>query len=129
MACSSAQAAADDLDGAVAAVEGAGQQASGLLEKAAGALTSLHGRMLRQGQAPTFLGELAELFGHDGSAIDDFIRHEHTVRGSLTTLLMLLGHGFEGDFDKAMSGLPADPMASRWILAASPSGLASWHKS
>ena len=26
-----------------------------------------------------------------------------------STLLMLLGHGFGGDFDKAMSGLPRGP--------------------
>ena len=31
------------------------------------------------------------------------------VRGSQTTLLMLLGHGFEGDFDKAMSVRPRGP--------------------
>ena len=104
----SSQAAVDDLDGAVAAVEGAGQLAGRLLEKATGALTSLHGSLFPHGQPPASLGELAELFGPDGSAIDDF-RREHTVRGSQTTLLMLLGHGFEGDFDKAMSGLPRGP--------------------
>ena len=84
MACSSAQAGVDDLDGPVAAVEGTGQQAGSLLEKATGALTSLHGRLFPKGQAPSSLGELAELFGPDGSAIDDF-RREHTVRGSQTT--------------------------------------------
>ena len=31
------------------------------------------------------------------------------VRGSQTTLLILLGHGFEGDFDKAVSGVPRGP--------------------
>ena len=77
-------------------------------EKATGALTSLHGSLFPKGQPPASLGELAELFVPDGSAIDDF-RREHTIRGSPTTLLMLLGHSFEGDFDMAMSGLPRGP--------------------
>ena len=119
MACSSVQAAAEGLEGAVAAVAGAGQQASGLLEKAIGALSSLHGRMFPQEQAPASLGELAELFGPDGSASDNF-RREHTVRGSQTTLLMLLGHGFEGDFDKAMSGLPCGPDGKPMALSGFP---------
>ena len=71
-------------------------------------LTSLHGRLFPTGQAPASLGELVELLGPDGSTINDF-RREHTVRGSQTTLLMLLRHGLEGDFDKAMSGLPRGP--------------------
>ena len=49
-----------------------------------------------------------ELFGPDSSAVRDF-RRENTVRGSHTTLLMLLGHDFKGDFDKAVSGVPRGP--------------------
>ena len=108
MACSSSQVGADDLAGAVAAVEDAGQQAGDLLLKATATLTSLHSRLLPEGQPPASLGELTKVLGPDSSVVDDF-RCEHTVCGLQTTLLMLLGHGFEGDFDKAMSGLPRGP--------------------
>ena len=108
MACSSSQVGADDLAGAVAVVEDAGRQAGDLLLKATDTLTSLHNCLLPEGQPPASLGELTKVLGPDSSIVDDF-RREHTVRGSQTTLLMLLGHGFEGDFDKAMSGLPRGP--------------------
>ena len=105
---SSGQALPEDLEGALAALEGASGQAGNLLSKAKYALTCLHSSVFPKAQAPSSFGELAELFGPDTSTIADFPR-EHTVRGSLTTLLMLLGHGFEGDFDKAMSGRPRGP--------------------
>ena len=105
---SSGQALPEDLEGALVALEGVGGQTGSLLSKARDALTCLHGSVFPKAQPPSSLGELAELFGPDASTIADF-RREHTVRGSQTTLLMLLGHDFEGDFDRAMSGRPRGP--------------------
>ena len=102
---SSSQALPEDLEGALVALEGAGGQAGNLLSKAKDALICLHSSVFPKAQAPSSLGELADLFGPDASTLADFHR-EHTLCGSQTTLLMLLGHGFEGDFDKAMSGRP-----------------------
>ena len=88
----------EDLDNALMALEDASSQTKSLLSKAKDALTCLHGSVLPKGQPPSSLGELTDLFSPGASAIGDF-RREHTVRGSQTTLLMLLGNGFEGDFD------------------------------
>ena len=105
---SSSQASTEDLEAALSALEGASSQAGHLLSKAKDALTCLHGSVFPMAPTPTFLDDLAELFGPDASTLAEF-RREHTVRGSQTTLLMLLGHGFEGDFDKTMSGRPRGP--------------------
>ena len=90
------------------ALEGVGGQTGSLLSKAKDALTCLHGSVFPKAQPPSSFDELEELFGPDAPTIADF-RREHTVCGSQTTLLMLLGHDFEGDFDKAMSGRPRGP--------------------
>ena len=80
MACSSSQVGADDLAGAVAAVEDAGQQAGDILLKATDTLTSLHSHLLPERQPPASLEELTKVLGSDSSVVDDF-RREHTVRG------------------------------------------------
>ena len=105
---SSSQALPEDLEGALVALEGVSGQTGSLLSKARDALTCLHGSVFPKAQPPSFFDELAELFGPDAPTIADYCR-EHMIRGSQTTLLMLLGHGFEGDFDKAMSGRPRGP--------------------
>ena len=127
-ASSSVQASPEDLEGALADLEGASDQTSGLLLKAKDVLTCLHSSVLPKCQPRASLGELAELFGPEASTIGDF-RREQTVRGSQTTLLMLLGHGFEGDFDKAVSGVPADRTAKCCRLAISLLGPASLRRS
>ena len=105
---SSSQALPEDLEGALVALEGVSGQTGSLLSKAKDALTSLHSSVFSKARTPSSFGELAELFGPDAPTIADF-RREHTVCGLQTTLLMLLGHDFEGDFEKAMLGHPRGP--------------------
>ena len=72
IAGSSGQAVPEDLDGDLAALEGVGSQAGGLLAKARQAFASLHENIFPNGQAPSSLDELADLSGPDASAIGDF---------------------------------------------------------
>ena len=46
--------------------------------------------------------ELISTFNPDAAQLDDFIL-EQTVRGSQTTLKLLLAHGIQGDFEGALS--------------------------
>ena len=105
---SSSQATPADLEGALAIIEDIGGETSSLLLKAKGALAHIHSSVFPKAQPLSSFSELAELFGPETSTLADY-RHKHTVRGSQTTSLMLLGHGIEGDFDKAVSGRPCKP--------------------
>ena len=92
----------------IAALEGVTSQTGGLLSKVKDALTGLHQSVFPKGQPPSSLDKLVDIFGPDTSTSGDYMR-EHTVRGSHTTLLLMLGHGLEGDYDKAVSGFPKGP--------------------
>ena len=81
---------------------------SSLLLKAKGALAHIHSSVFPKAPPLSSFSELADLFGPGTSTLADY-RREHTVRGSQTTFLMLLGHGIEGDFDKVVSGRPRKP--------------------
>lgn len=101
-ASSGAPATGDSLGDEVAAAERVGEQVTDVLARASSALSSMHKMVLPNSELLSTLGELVEVFNSNTSAVEAY-GHRQTVCGSQTTLVLLLGHGVDGNFEKAVS--------------------------
>ena len=83
-------------------------QAKDALAKSASTLGAVYKEVLPQGAVPATAAGFADVLGPGTSTMANFAR-TLTVRGSETTLKLLLGHGIEGDFKAALSDFPRKP--------------------
>ena len=78
------------------------------LAKSASTLGAVYKTVLPSGEVPTTADGFADVFGSETSTMANFAR-ALSVRGSESTLKLLLGHGLEGDYEKALSDFPRRP--------------------
>lgn len=95
----------DSLTDAVAAVEGCSAQVQGLLAKVKEVLERFHESVLPKAGVPQTLGELVEVFCADEDPLVGYSRAQ-TRTGAEAMLTLAMGHGIEGDFQKATSSFP-----------------------
>ena len=80
-------------------------QAKDALAKSASTLSAIHKNVLPTTEVPSTANGFADVLGPGTSTMTNFAR-ALTVRGSESTLKLILGHGIEGNFDAAMSDFP-----------------------
>jgi len=78
------------------------------LAKSASTLGAVYKAVLPSGEVPTTADGFADVFGPGTSTMANFSR-ALSVRGSESTLKLLLGHGLEGDYERALSDFPRRP--------------------
>jgi len=89
----------------IAAIERCGAQVQVLLAKVKEALERLHENVLPKAALPQTLGELVEVFCSDEDPLVGYSRDQTWV-GAQAMLTLAMGHGIEGDFQKATSSFP-----------------------
>jgi len=80
-------------------------QAKDALAKSASTLGAVYKAVLPNGEVPSTADGFAEVFGPGTSTMADFAR-ALTVRGSESTLKLLMGHGIACDYESALSEFP-----------------------
>ena len=75
------------------------------LAKSASTLGAVYKAVLPSGEVPTTADGFADVFGPGTSTMANFSR-ALSVRGSESTLKLLLGHGLEGDYERALYDFP-----------------------
>ena len=93
------------LDHAVGDLGTTVAQAKDALAKSASTLGAMYRVVFSSGDLPSTMDGFADVFGPGTSTMADFAR-TLTVRGSESTLKLLLGHGIEGDYETALSEFP-----------------------
>ena len=83
-------------------------QAKDALAKSTSTLDAVYKNVLPSGEVPATVDGFADVLGPGTSTMASFAR-TLTVRGSESTLKLILGHGIEGDFEAAMSEFPRKP--------------------
>ena len=83
-------------------------QAKDALAKSAGTLGTVHKNVFPMKEVPSTADGFADVLGPGTSTMASFAR-ALTVRGSESTLKLILGHGIKGDFEAAMSDFPRKP--------------------
>ena len=83
-------------------------QAKDSLAKSASTLGAVYKEVLPLGEVPSTADGFAGVLGPGTSTMASFAR-ALTVRGSESTLKLILGHGIKGDFEAAMSDFPRRP--------------------
>ena len=100
-------AASDDLslEQAVGGLSAICNQAKDALAKSTITLGAVYGVVFPTGVVPSTADGFAEVFGPGTSTMADFAR-ANTVRGSESTLKLLMGHGIACDYEAALSEFP-----------------------
>ena len=80
-------------------------QAKDSLAKSASTLGAVYKEVLPLGEVPSTADGFAGVLGPGTSTMANFAR-ALTVRGSESTLKLILGHGIEGNFEAAISDFP-----------------------
>ena len=83
-------------------------QAKDALAKSTSTLGAVYKDVLPAGEVPATVDGFADVLGPGTSTMANFAR-ALTVRGSESTLKLILGHGLEGNFEAAMSDFPRKP--------------------
>ena len=83
-------------------------QAKDALAKSASTLGAVYKVVLPSGEVPSTADGFADVFGPGTSTMADFAR-TLAVRGSESTLKLLMGHGIECDYEAALSEFPRKP--------------------
>ena len=96
------------LDRAIGDLDVVSTQAKDALAKSTSALGAVYKDVFPSRQPPSTVDGFADVLGPGTSTMTNFAR-ALTVRGSETTLKLLLGHGIEGDFKAALSDFPRKP--------------------
>ena len=78
------------------------------LAKSTSTLGAVYKNVLPLGEVPATVDGFADVLGPGTSTMASFAR-ALTVRGSESTLKLILGHGIEGNFEAAMSEFPRKP--------------------
>jgi len=78
------------------------------LAKYTSTLGAVYKNVLPLGEVPATVDGFADVLGPGTSTMASFAR-ALTVRGSESTLKLILGHGIEGNFEAAMSEFPRKP--------------------
>ena len=76
-----------------------------VLEKSAGALRHVHEAVFPKAVPPATIEGLADALAPGSSSVSTYARAQ-VVGGSDMAFLLLLGHGFSGDFERAVSSFP-----------------------
>ena len=80
-------------------------QAKDAIAKSTSTLSAVHKNVLPTTEVPSTADGFADVLGPGTSTMMNFA-HALTVRGSESTLKLILGHGIEGNFEAAMSDFP-----------------------
>ena len=96
------------LDRAIGDLDAISTQAKDALAKSTSTLGAVYKGVFPSGQLPSTVDGFADVLGPGTSTMASFAR-TLTVRGSETTLKLLLGDGIEGDFKAALSDFPQRP--------------------
>ena len=83
-------------------------QAKDALAKSTSILGAVHQNVLPLKEVPSTADGFTDVLGPGTSTMASFAR-ALTVRGSESTLKLILGHGIKGDFEAAMSDFPQRP--------------------
>ena len=83
-------------------------QATDALAKSASTLGAVYRTVFPTGEVPSTADAFANVLGPGSSTMADFAR-TLAVRGSTSTLKLLLGHGIECDYEAALSEFPRKP--------------------
>ena len=83
-------------------------QAKDALAKSASTLGAVYKVVFPIGKVPSTADGFAEVFGPGTSTMADFAR-TLAVRGSESTLKLLMGHGIDCDYEAALSEFPRKP--------------------
>ena len=102
--------ASDDLslEQAVGSLNAMCDQAKDALVKSTSTLGAVYGVVFPTGVVPSTADGFADLFGPGTSTLANFAR-ANTVRGSESTLKLLMGHGVACDYEGALSEFPRKP--------------------
>jgi len=96
------------LDRAIDDLGAASSQAKDALVRSTSTLGAVYKDVFPSSQPPSSVDGFADILGPGTSTMANFAR-TLTVRGSETTLKLLLGHGIQGDFEAALSDFPRKP--------------------
>jgi hypothetical protein len=83
-------------------------QATDALAKSTSTLGAIYRTVFPTGEMPSTPDAFANVLGPGSSTMADFSR-TLAVRGSTSTLKLLMGHGVECDYEKALSDIPRQP--------------------
>ena len=83
-------------------------QAKDALAKSTSTLGAVYKEVLPQGEVPATAEGFADVLGPGTATMASFAR-ALTVRGSESTLKLLLGHEIKGDFEAALTDFPRKP--------------------
>ena len=102
--------ASDDLslEQAMGGLNTVCDQAKDALTKSTSTLGAVYGVVFPTGVVPSTADGFAEVFGPGTSTMANFAR-ANTVRGSESTLKLLMGHGIACDYEGALSEFPRKP--------------------
>ena len=96
------------LDRAIGDLDVVSTQAKDALAKSTSTLGAVFKDVFPSSEPPSTVDGFADVLGPGTSTMANFAR-TLTVRGSETTLKLLLGHGIEGDFKADLSDFPRKP--------------------
>ena len=101
----SAVVASDDLEQAVGGLGALCNQAKEALAKSTGTLGAVYQVVFPTGVVPSTVDGFADVFGPGTSTMAGFAR-ANTVRGSESTIKLLMGHGIDCDYEAALFAFP-----------------------
>ena len=106
----SADVASDDLslEQAVGGLGALCNQAKEALAKSTSTLGAVYQVVFPTGVMPSTVDDFANVFGPGTSTMAGFAR-ANTVRGSESTIKLLMGHGIDCDYEAALSAFPRKP--------------------
>ena len=96
------------LDQVVGGLGAVCTQAKDALAKSASTLGAVYKVVFPTGVVPSTADDFADVFGPGTSTMADFAR-ANTVRGSESTIKLLMGHGIDCDYEAALSAFPRKP--------------------
>jgi len=96
------------LEQAVGGLNAVCDQAKDALVKSTSTLGAVYGVVFPTGVVPSTADGFADVFGPGTSTMANFAR-ANTVRGSESTLKLLMGHGIDCDYESALSEIPRKP--------------------
>ena len=96
------------LEQAVGGLSAVCDQAKDALAKSSSTLGAVYGVVFPTGVVPSTVDGFADVFGPGTSTMANFAR-ANTVRGSESTLKLLMGHGIACNYEGALSEFPRKP--------------------
>ena len=96
------------LDQVVGGLGAVCTQAKDALAKLTNTLGVVYKVVFPTGVVPSTADDFADVFGPGTSTMADFAR-ANTVRGSESTIKLLMGHGIDCDYEAALSAFPRKP--------------------